>query len=226
MIRMAFPFARLGKANSARSFASSGVTLVEWVIAVLILGIISSLAIGQSLAILRRERINSVAVALAGWIEEVRNLSLKEVTGARASGDVGCLIQFQSSFSQGPGGTSIATVNSDCAPVANGLTSRLTQGSGGTTVGEFVIPFNLVGTIAYSYAQTNLTTAPTIAYTPRGTWIPASDASGDLVIKLFLNDGGPMRCLRISETLAFVDIGSLNTNNSNDSCDNASYVRF
>ena len=57
-------------------------------------------------------------------------------------------------------------------------------------------------------------------------WTPSSGASGDLVIKLFLDDGGPMRCLRISETLAFVDIGSLNTSNSGDSCDGADYVRF
>mgnify|MGYP006277276039 CR=1 FL=1 len=214
--------AKRGKQSKIAS--SHGVTLTEWLIAIVILGIISSLAIGQSLSILRRERINSVAVSLAGWIEEVRNLSLKEVTGARTSGTVGCLITFESAKSASRG-DSLAQVNSDCSPKDNGDTSRSAIVNN-ITVGQFRIPSGFAGSVSYSYSQNKLSGVPTITYTPRGIWLPSSGASGDLIIKLFLAGGGPMRCLRISETLAFVDIGSVITNDSSASCDNADYVRF
>lgn len=183
--------------------------------AIVILGIIASLAIGQSLSVLRREKINSVALALAGWMEEIRNLSMKEVKSSPTEG--GCIITFSSASSSITGGASLASVPSNCAPRDNGTTS-----SGGS----FLLPRNLSATVTTGYEQTSLTGAPTITYTPRGMWIPKSNATGDLTIKLFLDQGGPMRCLRISQTLAFVDIGSLSTASSGTSCSTASYVRF
>ena len=200
---------------------AAGLTLVELLVAVIILGIIASLAIGQSLSILRREKINSVALALAGWIEEVRNLSMKEVTSTPTAG--GCVITFVAGASAISGGTSFASVptvtvnNTSCAPRDNGTTS---------VGGQFLLPRNLGATVTTGFEQTGLSGAPTITYSPRGMWLAKTGASGDLTIKLFLDGGGPMRCLRVSATLAFVDIGSLSTTDSSTSCAGASYVRF
>lgn len=204
----------------AGSLAVNGLTLVEVLIAIAILGFVSTLAIGQSISALRRERINSVALALAGWIEEVRNLSTRKV-GSVAGADVGCEIKFLSASSAGlVQGASIATVvkagQSNCSPQSNSSTH---------VDGAFVVPFRLNGTISYSITQTGLTSSqPTILYTPRGVWLPSSGASGDMVIKLLLDNGGPMRCLRVSETLAFVDIGQASASSLSSSC--TDYQRF
>lgn len=185
--------------------------------AVVVLGIIASLAIGQGLSILRREKINSVTLALAGWMEEIRNISMNRIDKDATLG--GCAITFSTATSSVSAGTSLASVpsTSNCAPKDNGTTS---------SAGQFLLPRNLGTTITTGYEQTGLAGAPTVTYSPRGMWIPKTGASGDLIVKLFLDGGGPMRCLRISQTLAFIDIGSLSTTSSGSSCSTATYVRF
>lgn len=192
-------------------------TLPELLIVVIIIGIIASLAVGQGLSIVRRERINAVALDLAGWIEQTRNLAMKEVSETLTSG--GCVITFQAPADSLAGGAVLASISSACAPPNNGTTH---------SNGSFLVPRNISATISTAYEQTGLTSssAPTVTISPRGMWSPASGASGALTIKLLLDGGGPMRCVRISETLGFVDIGSLSTASKVTSCSTANYVQF
>jgi prepilin-type N-terminal cleavage/methylation domain-containing protein len=205
--------------TSSRYFcsASKGLTLAEMLVAVMIIGVIASLAVGQGLSIVRRERINAVALDLAGWIEQVRSLAMKEVNSTLSSG--GCVVTFQAAANGLVGGATLATVSSACAPPNNGTTHFN---------GSFLVPRNIGSSVSTAFTQAGLSSSasPTVTFSPRGMWSPASGASGELIVKLLLDDGGPMRCVRISEALAFVDIGAVSTSSKSTSCASANYVQF
>lgn len=210
---------KLGIGRSRAAVGSRAMTLVELLIAVLIVGLFSGLAVGVSLSVLNREKVNSLAFRMAGWIEEVRNISAKRV----GSSGIGCTIEFASNSSNLSAGSIVATVS----PVSsNQADSCAPKSDGESSVGaNFIIPSDFNGTISLASQQTGLSGRAKITYTPRGTWLPATSASGDLIIKLLLNGSGPMRCLRISETLAFVDIGKASTTAVASNCENE-YSKF
>ena len=196
-------------------------TLIELLVVVVIIGIMSSLVISLSLSILRRERVNALALRFAGWIEEVRNLSAKRVGSGMAT--EGCAIIFSASSSAAVAGAQLATVSpagvaaDTCAPRDGGLASR---------DGKFVIPSDLEGTFSYKavLSSDSSTTVSNLIFTPRGTVGLAASSSGlitsssEFTIKILLNGKGPMRCLRVSETLAVVDLASVNTTSIDASC--------
>lgn len=209
----------LGTGGSLSTVGSSAMTLIELLIAVLIISLFSSLVVGVSLSVLNREKVNSLAFKMAGWIEEVRNISAKRV----GSSGIGCTIEFASNSSSLSSGSVVATVS----PVSSNQDDSCSpQSDGETSVGaNFIIPSDFKGTISLTTQQTGLSGQAKISYTPRGTWLPATSASGDLIVKLLLNGSGPMRCLRISETLGFVDIGKASTTVIASACENQ-YSRF
>ncbi|MEB3275499.1 MAG: prepilin-type N-terminal cleavage/methylation domain-containing protein [Cyanobacteriota bacterium] len=60
-----------------RRAGAAGFTITELVVAVAIIAVGSSIAIAVTGREIRRERINSAAVGLSGWLEEVRRAALK-----------------------------------------------------------------------------------------------------------------------------------------------------
>ena len=207
--------------NGGKQFRAIGAfTLIELLLVVVIVGIMSSLVISFSLSILRRERVNSLALRFAGWIEEVRNLSARRVGSGMAT--EGCAITFSVPSSALVAGAQLAIVSpagaaaDTCAPRDGGLVFR---------DGKFVIPSDLEGSFSFKVVRTNTsTTVSNLIFTPRGTVGLAADSSGlitssgEFTIKLLLNGKGPMRCLRVSETLAVVDLAAVNTTSVDADC--------
>jgi prepilin-type N-terminal cleavage/methylation domain-containing protein len=171
-----------------------GFSLVEVMVVVVILGVVSSIAVAGFNSVLRRERINAVALETAGWFEEVRNQAARRVDEDLNAG--GCAITLSPSSSMASGAV-LATAESACG--ARDATLR--------------IPADLGGTISASSTNGN-----SIIFTPRGLWIASPAVTGPLEIRMVLDGGGPMRCVRISETLGSIDIGSANTSNLGASC--------
>lgn len=199
---------------------ASGMTLLELLIVILLIGVFAGITVVGSRSVLRRERVNSLALRMAGWIEEVKNIAQKRVGSSNINS---CTIQFAANTNSLSAGSILATVS---PASVNQFESCSPRGDGDSSVGaHFLIPSDFKGSISFAAQQPGLSSPARITYTPRGTWQPSVSATGDLIIKLLLNESGPMRCLRISETLAFVDIGKISTSSISDSCENE-YSRF
>jgi prepilin-type N-terminal cleavage/methylation domain-containing protein len=183
-----------GRLSCSTNASTNGVALVELLVVVVILGVVSAISLPGLNFVLRRERVNAVALSLAGWLEEVRNLAARRVDDSAAEG--GCAIQLSPAASMASGAV-LATVEAACGARDN----------------SFVLPQNLSGTLSASSTNGN-----SIIFTPRGLWISSPSVSGELQIKLLLDGGGPLRCVRISETLGSIDIGRANSSSINSEC--------
>lgn len=168
---------------TSRRIQPLGFTLVELMVAVAIIGILSSIAIVYTGIEWRRERVNTVALELAGWLESVRGASLRETNSTTSSG--GCTITL-TPFTSQPAGTALASV----APAACSNQS----------------PFLISGVAStsdrYSTASTNGTA---ITFTPRGSVITTD--SNQVDIKILLDGSSVMRCVRVIATLGSIRIG-------------------
>lgn len=172
----------------------SAFSLVEVMVVVVILGVVTSIAMAGFNFVLRRERINAVALETAGWLEEVRNQAARRVDDDLSAG--GCVITLSPSSSM-TSGASLATAESAC----------------GSRDSTLRIPADLGGTVSASSTNGN-----SIIFTPRGLWIADPPVSGALEIRMVLDGGGPLRCVRISATLGSIDIGSANASSLGASC--------
>ena len=173
---------------------------------------------------LDREKVNSLALQLQGWIEAVRNNSAKMVGANAVGASFGCTISFKANSNNLAAGALLATVSPinnnnpllSCAPPDNGSTIK---------DGLFYIPSDFVGKLSFSSQQAGVSNQATIVYTPRGNWRSATNGiSGDLEVKLMLNGSGPLRCIRVSDVLGYVDIGSKSTSELSGACQN--YGKF
>jgi prepilin-type N-terminal cleavage/methylation domain-containing protein len=173
------------KRQRIAAYASSGFTVAELMVTVVILSILASIAIPSFLFVLQRERIQAVALDVAGWLEQVRNAAADQVASDASAG--GCLVTFNTgSFSAGQ---TLAQVDQQCA-VPNTVLS----------VPEGVQQNTVTASIAGSNP---------IVFTPRGLWIDAQGVPGqNIQLSLTLSGlGTPIRCIRLSPVLGAVEIG-------------------
>jgi prepilin-type N-terminal cleavage/methylation domain-containing protein len=180
-----------------------GFSLVEVLVAVVIIGIISGIAIPSFFFVLRRERVNAVALEIAGWLEEARSISASGVRteviidSATERNIGGCEISLNDSLANVSEDDPIASVSGCAARNANLLVPPV-QGS----------QFNMG---VYTGAGAAQAESLVLYFTPRGMWSSETPAlqNQDLEIRIVLNDGhGPKRCVRISSILGSIDIGA------------------
>lgn len=175
-----------------------GFSLLELMVVVAIIGLINGLTIALTGNEWQRERVNSIAVGLAGWLEQVRGNALRQTSADPAAG--GCVVTV-ASLSNAAAGSTLATVSpSSCADEAS-----------------FVIPS--VGGSADRYDSAS--SAATITFTPRGSVTSSSDA----VVRVLLRGSRQLRCVRVSAILGLVRVGSNGAASSTaDTC--TDYSRF
>ena len=157
----------------------AGFSLVELVMVVAMIAIFSALAIETGIHQWQRERVNGMAVQLAGWIDTVRRSSLRGTS---------CMIQINTgTISQN--GTLAQTV--DDASVAGN----------NNCLSSTPLKVNENSNMTFSVSSS---TASNFGFTPRGTLTPSTST---ITISLALTSGGPSRCVQLSGLLGVVSVG-------------------
>lgn len=170
---------------------AAGFTLAELMVTVAIIGILSSIALVFTGNEWRRERINTVAIELAGWLEEVRAASLRETNAVQSNG--GCVVRLGSPGSPGtalnhvPAGTVLASVDPTLCRAPN---PSFTISGFASTPDRYSATFS----------------SPTATFTPRGS----TTSTSDITIHLSLDGSVPLRCVQISSIVGMIRIGGDN----------------
>lgn len=212
---------------------SAGFTLPELLIAATILGIVATIAIPSFAFALRRERVNAIALEAAGWLEEARAQSSREVNrevlaaGEADSDTGGCVIILGGETANATTGDIIATVESSapgrCEVRQRSLVIPDTQGQkfkvrvfglgSGKPEGDELNPCEpSMGMVCAGSVS--------LYFTPRGMWSSSSiEADQNLEIRIAHADGsGPKRCVRVSSILGSIDIGKSSDGNISTTC--------
>lgn len=214
--------------------SEAGMSLAELLIVVSILGIAAAIVIPSFMFALRRERVNAIALEAAGWLEEARSQSAREVNQAvLAPGDDdsvkgGCVIVLGGPANDAKTGDIIAVVESVSAEGCDVRQKNLVIPD---TQGE------LFKTAVYGLGSGQPESDPlnpckpvmgmrcagsvSLFFTPRGMWSSTSIEPGqNLELRIAHADGaGPKRCVRISSILGSIDIGRGSSGNLATSCD-------
>lgn len=169
------------------TFYGHGFSLPELLVITVILGVIASIGISAFFFLVRRERANSVALEVAGWIENVRNASADEVSPQANTG--GCVLTFTTGNNQAAG-AQLASVDQNC------------------TLPETVL--RIPAGVQQDTVLTSIASgASPVVFTPRGLWtdVAGNPTETPFQLNITLNGGGPLRCVRISPTLGSVEVG-------------------
>jgi prepilin-type N-terminal cleavage/methylation domain-containing protein len=206
--------------KSLQSQRQPGFSLPEIMVVVAILGIASAISIPSFAFVLRRERVNAVALETAAWLERVRSLSARQV-------DTTVDTTAPGAVNYTPGG--------GCAIILGGPRPAVSTGDAIAAVEGCVIPdpvlrlpdtqgqtfaIQTFGLSARSVPDGDVPVCPpelgaacsgsvSLFFTPRGTWSSDSVGDQDFEIRISLSDGrGPKRCVRMSEIMGSIDIGT------------------
>jgi Tfp pilus assembly protein FimT len=162
----------------------AGFSLAEVLVIVVILGILSAVSIGFTNIELQRARINTVQLALAGWLQVVQRAALLNKSSDENSG--GCTVTFNPGSGKINGSTlATAAPLSDCGP--NNPLAVEVSNLGGSTIG--------------------LTANSSLSFTPRGTVIYLGGGD-NLEIQLQLSNSSLTRCVRLSGIAGVIEVGS------------------
>jgi prepilin-type N-terminal cleavage/methylation domain-containing protein len=176
------------RAGRKASQGMQGFSLAEVLLAVALIGILSSIVIANDPGQWQRERANALANELAGWLEEVLSYSMRN--------NAQCDVQITTG-TRNVGSTLASITNTAACPVrAPTFTIPAVLGQAGDQYE--VASFNADSGVAQT----------TFTYTPRG----AITATNNLQILMAVRPGGgaavvPLRCVRITATLGLISVG-------------------
>lgn len=167
-----------------------GFSLTELLVVIVIIGVIGSVGIAGFFFLVRRARVQSVALEIAGWIEQVRNAAADEVSPQGNQG--GCQVNWFPNNGMAPQ-AALAIVDQNCTAPENTL----------------FIPVTIQQeTVSVALADGS---PDPIIFTPRGLWTNQAGVPGvNFQLNIQLDGGGPLRCVRLSPTLGSVEIGRPN----------------
>lgn len=160
---------------------SSGFSLPELLIVIVIAGLFSSLAISAGTAQWQREQINKVALELSGWLETVRRAALR--------GEACSVTIITGTLS---GGSTLATAT---------CRNPLVEESDAPPDPPPLLVENLGSRINLTVASSS---EAQITFSPRGT-----RSGEDVTVTLTLNPSGKQRCVTISGLLAMINPGQV-----------------
>ncbi len=186
-----------------RKPCTTGFTLMELMAILATVGLFCSIGISASGDSWRRERVNAVAIELAGWLDTVRRASTK-----------GNACQVTISGGTLPAGATLATATQIVTAQSIASTCLASQ--------PLAISDSLGNSTSFTVAPGGSTS---FKFTPRGTVNAAgsnTQLTSPIVIAISLEgSAGPLRCVRISEGLGLISIGS--SNSSSGTCPDGSY---
>lgn len=154
-------------------------------ITIAVIGIVSGTLITASGSEWRRQRVNSAAQELAGWLSQVRTAS-QRLTGS------GCLVSFSNSGTYRPGDV-IAQIKANTSCIGR--------------IPENVVRVpGILGNETYSFSANT----SELQFTPRGT----STNTNAVTIGITLTNQAPQRCIEVSPLVAMIRIGRNDSSSS------------
>lgn len=171
---------------------ADGFTITEMVAVVVIIAVGSALTLAISGRELRRERINSAAVGLSGWIEEVRRAALK---GNPCTVTIGA-----------NAGAARGTVIASAAPVASGIAGATTP----TATCQATNPYQVATDLGSTKVAVQPLNGSNFNFGVLGTVSPTTPTNKEWVLTLIKPNGQSdlSRCLRIRGLMGFVEVGN------------------
>lgn len=167
---------------------SSGFSLPEMLITVVILGVIAAIGTDSLVNLARRERANSVTTELTGWLDQVSRDASR--FNAQAGGAL-CTVTIS---------TGIVAVGAQLAriePAACASQNILT-----------------LSDLYANNASATITATPSqFVFTPRGTLSTTTNAAlpnGQVLININVNNELPLRCIRLVGLIGVLEVGRNN----------------
>lgn len=211
-----------------------GFSLTELLVVVSILGIAAAIFMPSFVFILRRERVNAIALEAAGWLEEARSQSAREVNldllalNEDDSNKGGCAIVLGGPNGNAKAGDILATVEGVSSILCNVRQKNLVVPDTQAAVFKTAVyglgagrpesdPLNPCKPAMGMRCDGSVS----LFFTPRGMWSSTSiEADQNLELRIAHADGaGPKRCVRISSILGSIDIGRGSNGDLATSCD-------
>jgi prepilin-type N-terminal cleavage/methylation domain-containing protein len=172
--------------------SETGFSITEILVTVAILGILSGVSIAFTNIELKRARINTVQLALAGWLQVIQRAALLNKSSDSSAG--GCNVTFNAGSGKTNGSPlAEATTSAECGPNSQLLVE--VNNLGNSTIG--------------------LSTNSPITFTPRGTVI-YPDNGDNLEIQLQLSGSSLIRCVRLNGIAGVIEVGSGNGDTCTD----------
>jgi len=167
---------------------SSGFSLAEMLITVVILGVLAAVGTDSLINLARRERANTVTTELTGWLDQVS--------------------RDASRFNAQAGGA-LCTVTLSTGTVAAGAQLARIEPAACASQNTLTLP----GLYASNARATIIANPPQFVFTARGTLSTLTNAplpNGQVLININVNDERPLRCIRLVGLIGVLEVGRNN----------------
>ena len=167
---------------------SSGFSLPEMLITVVILGLIAAIGTDSLVNLARRERANSVTTELTGWLDQVSRDASR--FNAQAGGAL-CTVTIST------GTVAVGAQLARIEPAACASQNILTLSD--------LYANNAIATITATPSQ--------FVFTPRGTLSTTTNTAlpnGQVLININVNNQRPLRCIRLVGLIGVLEVGRNN----------------
>lgn len=177
------------RSNQREMLRLAGFTLLELMIAVAIIGILSTMAFRAGIVQWRREQANAAAMDFTAWLEPISRMP--ERTGTA------CTVTVTTGSALAPGSVYATVLPTTCTTEPSlrlpGINQRTNYAVGASTTSWSFTPRGAITT---------------------GTGATASSTNTDISIRFAVGGELPVRCVRLSGTLGLVRFGSNNASGS------------